>query len=140
MKDLIKYSMIALAMGTLLQASEGEALFQKKCSMCHITTKPTPEQHSKLVAPPMPGVMFHVKEKFKNKQEAVKFMIDYVLNPSKEKALCPSVKKYGVMPSQKGAVTKEELEKITSYIYDTFPKAGFKHPKGMGMGMGMKNK
>ena len=137
MKVLVKSSMLIFTLGASLFAADGKALFKQKCTVCHITTKPTPKQRSQMVAPPAPGVMFHVKKKYPNKADAVAFIVDYAHNPSKEKALCPSIRRFGVMPSQKGAVTKDELKTIASYMFDTFPPAGFKHPKGMGMGMGM---
>jgi len=115
-------------------ASSPEALFDAKCGMCHIKTRPT--DMSKMVAPAIMGVMRHVKMTYPKKDDAVRFMVDYVLNPSKDKAVCMPMKiqKFGLMPSQKGAVTKEELEKISSWLYDNFPPKGF---KGMGMGRGM---
>ena len=135
MNALIKSSLLIATLGVSLFAADGKALFEQKCAFCHITTKPTPQQRSQMAAPPAPGVMFHVKEKYPNKSDAVAFIVDYAHNPSKEKALCPSIKRFGIMPSLKGAVTKEELKAIASYMFDTFPPAGYKHPKGMGMGM-----
>jgi cytochrome c len=82
------------------------------------------------------GVMNHVKMNFDSKEKAMEFMIDYVLNPSEEKSICKpqKIKRFGLMPSQKGVVTKQELEKITSWLYDNFPPKGF---RGRGMGRGM---
>ena len=121
-----------------LNAADGKALFEQKCAVCHIDHKPTPQERDKMVAPPAMGVMFHVKEKYPDKAPAMAFMSDYVLHPDKAKALCPSVRRFGLMPSQEGAVSKEELQAITSYMFDTFPPKGFKHPQGMGQGMGRK--
>ncbi|SFP18899.1 c-type cytochrome [Hydrogenimonas thermophila] len=137
MKQLIRYSAFTVALGVSLFAADGKTLFEQKCAFCHMTTKPTPQQRSQMVAPPAAGVMFHVKDRYPNKADAVNFIVDYAHNPSKEKALCPSIRRFGLMPSQKGAVTKDELKAIASYMFDTFPPSGFKHPKGMGMGMGM---
>jgi len=114
-------------------ADDGEALFDAKCSACHVKTRP--QDRSKLVAPPIMGVMNHVKMNYNNKDDAMKFMIDYVLNPSKEKSICmpQKIERFGLMPSQKGVVSKEELNKITSWLYDNFPPKGF---RGRGMGQG----
>lgn len=133
MNVMVKSSILIFTLTVSLLAVDGKTLFQQKCSSCHMTTKPTPQQQSQMVAPPIMGVMFHIKQKFQNKADAIDFIIDYTLNPSKEKALCPSVKRFGLMPSQKNMVTIDELKAIASYIYDTFPPANFKHPKGMGM-------
>jgi len=128
----MKKSLLLLtAVSMLAFASTPEELFDAKCSMCHVKTRPT--DMSKMVAPAIMGVMRHVKMKYPKKEDAVNFMVDYVLNPSKEKAVCMPMKieKFGLMPSQKGAVTKEELKSISSWLFDNFPPKGF---RGMGMG------
>ncbi len=114
-----------------LQADEAEKLFDAKCAICHTKTKPT--DMNKLVAPPLMGVMRHVKMSYPQKEDAMKFMADYVYAPSKDKAVCmpQKIQRFGLMPSQKENVTKEELEKITSWMFDNFPPANF---KGMGQG------
>jgi cytochrome c len=52
---------------------------------------------------------------------------DYAIEPSAEKSFCDekSLKSYGVMPSQKGRVTKEELEAIAKYMYDHYDPKKF---------------
>ena len=106
-----------------------EALFDLKCASCH--TKTRPSDMSKMVAPPIMGVMRHVKMTYPKKDDGVKFIVDYVLEPSKDKALCmpQKIKRFGLMPSQKGNVSKEELQKIASWIYDNFPPKGFRGMK-----------
>ncbi|MBL4593484.1 MAG: cytochrome c [Flavobacteriales bacterium] len=110
--------------------SEGETLFKAKCTACHTTTKP--EDMSKLIAPPMMGVMMHVKKGVKGKTEtekrenAIDFIVDYVQNPSAEKSM---MGKFKVMPSQKANVTVAEIETIANYLYDNFPAKGMKHGK-----------
>ncbi len=59
--------------------SEGAKIFQAKCISCHTTSKP--DDISKLIAPPVMGVMNHVKMKYPEKDKAIAFMKDYVLNP-----------------------------------------------------------
>jgi len=129
---MIKKSFTLIALLTSLAYSDEAAkeLFKTKCASCHQTTRP--DDISTLVAPPIMGVMKHVKMEYSNRDEAVAFMVDYVINPTREKAVCipRSIKRFGLMPSQKGNVTKEELRKIVSYLYDNFPKRGFKH-RGM---------
>ena len=110
--------------------AKGKELFERHCAMCHVTSKP--KDRSKLIAPPIMGVMWHVKERYPNKADAVRFIVDYVRNPSHSKALCPSVKRFGLMPPLH--LPEKDLEMIASYLYDNFPPQGFKHPK-MGKGM-----
>jgi hypothetical protein len=101
-----------------LNASSGEELFNSKCSMCHLKVRPADK--STLVAPPAKGVMRHVQMRYANKKDAVAFMSEYILNPQKDKAVCmpKSIKRFGLMPSQKENVTVEEAKIITSWMYD----------------------
>jgi len=140
MKRVIKTITIlslAAASFSTLQAAEksGEELFKANCTSCHVTMHP--EDESKLVAPPIMGAVRHVKNRFATKDEAVKFIVDYTQNPSKEKAACTSgtITKFGVMPSLKGAVSPEDLKKIAEYVYDTYPN-GQGRGKGYGKGKG----
>lgn len=116
-----------------LYAQEGVPLFQAKCAACHQITRPS--DMSTLVAPPVMGVMRHVKMRYTTKDEAVKFIVAYVMNPEASKAVCmpEKIKRFGLMPSQKGNVSKEELQSIAAWMYDTFPPNGF---QGMGRGQG----
>ncbi len=109
--------------------AKGEALFDAKCAACHIKTRPTPEMKKNLIAPPAMGVMFHVKEAFGDRGAATAFVSDYALNPSEQKAKClpRSIRRFGVMPSQKGSVTEAELSLIADYLYENFPQKGFRH-------------
>ena len=142
MKKLQTIVLAGLLFGLVEQASameSAEALFTQKCAMCHTTTRPT--DRTQMVAPPVMGVLNHVKMRYPHKADAVAFMVDYVLEPSKEKAVCmpQKIARFGLMPSQKGAVSKEELERITSWLYDNYPPKGFRgrgQGKGQGMGQG----
>ena len=144
MKTITKIATVITLLGagiSTLGAAEmsGEQLFQANCTACHATTHS--EDESKMLAPPIMGAVKHVKEKFDSKEEAVEFMVDYIQNPSKEKAACEShsIDKFGLMPSLKGAVSPEDLEKIASYVYDTYPNGGGKGQgvhKGQGHGQG----
>lgn len=115
--------------------TEGEALFKAKCSSCHVSSKP--EDMSKLLAPPIMGVMMHLKKGIEGKDEAEKrkntiaFIIDYVQNPSAEKSFMEphAIERFEVMPSQKENVTPEELDIIANYLYDNFPSKGMNHKK-----------
>ena len=114
-------------------AGNAEALFDAKCAVCHSKTRPA--DMSKAVAPAIMGVMRHIKMSYPKKDEAVKFMVDYVLDPQKEKAICmpKKIQRFGLMPSQKGNVTEAQLIQITSWMFDNFPPANF---RGMGQGKG----
>ena len=120
------------AMTSFVNAEDtAEILFDAKCASCHSKTRPT--DMSTVVAPALMGVMRHIKMTYPSKDDAVKFMVDYILEPTKEKAICmpQKIERFGLMPSQKGNVTEAELTKITAWMFDNFPPADF---RGMGHG------
>ena len=125
-KTIITIGISVITSFSILHASgNAEKLFTKKCMVCHVKIRP--DDTSKLMAPPISGVLNHVKQNFASEDKAVKFIVDYVLNPTREKAVCmpENIKKFGLMPSQNGAVSKDELEEIAEWLYKNFP------PKGM---------
>ncbi|WP_151900534.1 c-type cytochrome [Sulfurimonas hydrogeniphila] len=105
----------------------GKQLLEQKCSKCHNTDLP-PKTFQDEKAPPMMAVAFHIKDFIKASSEsdkipkAVEFVKDYVVNPSASKSFCDkeSLRTYGVMPSQKGKVTQDELEAIAEYMFEHF--------------------
>jgi cytochrome c len=102
-------------------------LIEKKCSQCHNLDLP-PESFENEIAPPMMAVAFHVKSFMQVNNEsnripkAIAFVKSYVIHPSAEKSLCDkaSLKSYGVMPSQKGNVSEEELQAIGEYMFSHY--------------------
>ncbi len=106
---------------------DGEKLLKQKCSSCHNIDMP-PKTYEDEVAPPMMAVAFHVPDFIQTNDEssriskAVDFVKDYVINPSVDKSLCDkkSLETYGVMPSQKGKVTEDELDAIAHYMFEHF--------------------
>ncbi len=106
---------------------DGSSLIKQKCSSCHDLSLP-PKTSEDEKAPPMMAVVFHIKDfiKVSNISEKIpkakEFVKDYVYNPSADKSFCDkeSLKSYGVMPSQKGNVSKEELDAIVEYMFEHF--------------------
>jgi cytochrome c len=128
--NLLKILTSSMLLCSITIASQTpQELFDAKCLMCHKKSRPT--DMSNVIAPAIMGVMRHVKMQYSSKDEAISFISDYVLNPQKSKAICKpqKIKRFGLMPSQKGNVTKEEAKLIASWLYDNFPPKGF---KGMG--------
>jgi len=131
-KILLLAAMLFLSVSTA-SAQDAEALFDAKCAMCHIKTRPA--DISTLTAPPLMGIMRHVKMRYPDKEKAVAFISDYVLDPSSTKAVCmpQKIQRFGLMPSQKGNVTQSELKTISEWMYDNFPPVGFRGGQGQGM-------
>ena len=112
----------------IVLASTGSELLKTKCASCHMLEAPEFQQIPTLKAPAMDAVVFHINLAIKDAKEKKAFIVDYVLNPDVAKSVCESnkVAKFGVMPSQKGNVTKEELEQIADTMLATYPHPKFK--------------
>jgi len=122
LRNLVLISSALLGLLSNVQAVEsGEALYDAKCAGCHLKTRP--QDISSLVAPPVTGVMKHVKMQYSDKASALAFISEYVLNPQRDKAVCLSerIKAFGLMPSQRGIVSEAELALIAGWMYDNFP-------------------
>jgi cytochrome c len=105
---------------SVMAQEKGSTLFEEKCAACHLKQRPSLEAMNTMIAPPIMGVMSHVKDAKATKAEAVGFIADYIFEPTSAKALCmkQSIDRFGLMPSQKGNLTKEEATIIAGYLYD----------------------
>jgi len=106
---------------------DGKKLIKEKCLSCHNLDLP-PKTYEDEKAPPMMAIAFHIKGSIKTNDEslriikAVEFVKDYVIYPSASKSFCDkkSLESYGVMPSQKGEVTEDELQAIAEYMFEHY--------------------
>lgn len=113
--------------GSFAFANKAESLIKTKCATCHTLSIPKMEMMPNFVAPPMDAVMFHMKDAIEGDENLKAFIVDYVYNPDVSKSVCESnkVQKFGVMPSQKGKVTKKELNIISDYMIANYPREKF---------------
>lgn len=119
MKKIIISVVTLLALSSLVQANQKmEELVDNKCGICHLSGKLSKEKLQRMAAPPMWGVAKKIKTNLPNKQDGIAFLIDFTMNPSKEKMMFPqeTIDKFGHMPSQKGNLTDAELKAIAEYI------------------------
>ncbi len=134
LQELVLYTKILLALALFFfvgctqeekQLSlDGKKLLREKCASCHNLEMP-PVIHKDELAPPMMAISFHVhrfveaSDESQRVPKAIAFVVDYVLNPSLEKSFCDreSLKRYGLMPSQKGNVTRQEIRAIAEYMF-----------------------
>lgn len=102
-------------------------LIEQKCSSCHNLNMPPIISDDEL-APPMMAVAFHVKNfvtptnESQRISKSIEFVVDYVQHPALEKSFCDkdSLKRYGLMPSQKDNITVEEIKAVATYIFQHF--------------------
>lgn len=96
-----------------LISDEGLVLLQKHCYACH---NPKSKSQDEIIAPPLWGMKKHYLEAYSEKADFEKAMMEFIQNPTEEKALMKGpIKRFGLMP--KPAVSSEDLQKIVSYIY-----------------------
>ena len=114
--------LVFLAAALSLAAQDAAQLTEQKCGSCHIVSNPTIEKVKHISAPPMWGVARQLKEKMADRKAFVDFVVDYALNPSKEKIVFnkAAMERFGLMPSMKGTVSENELKEIAEYLYDTY--------------------
>ncbi len=125
-RSILTIAGILVAASSLFASADAEKIFDNKCAMCHIKTMPTDKAN--MVAPPLFGIMKHVKMAYPNREDAVDFMVDYVQNPSKEKAIClpQKIARFGLMPSQKDLISPKELKEVAEWMFDNYPPANFR--------------
>ena len=92
-------------------ADEGQALFEKYCIACHQVQGPPK------VAPPVFGVINHVKTVYPERRAFVDRIVEWVENPNPDDSLMPgAVRRFGVMPKLK--YPQRDVRKIAEYLYD----------------------
>lgn len=119
MKNIIISTLAILALASQAQATQTvEELLDAKCGVCHLSGKLTKEKLNTFSAPPIWGIAKKIKNNLTKKQDGIAFIIDFTMNPSKEKMMFPqeAIDRFGHMPSQKGNLTDKELRDIAEYI------------------------
>jgi len=122
-----KTLLLLVATTAMTLANSGTELLQNKCAKCHMLETPEFHQLPSLKAPAMEAVVFHINLAMQKEDDKKAFIADYVLNPDAGKSVCESnkVAKFGVMPSQKGKVSKEELSLISDAMLANYPSKKF---------------
>lgn len=151
MKTLKALFVGVLAFATSSFAVDGFEVYKKYCSSCHlseITMEKMKEIESMvkagkkppIKAPPFPEVSARIKHFYPKKEDFVKFVVDYITNPSAEKAKClpMALKKFGVMPPIGKNMTEEEKLAVASWLYDNYNKKWEEFPMGKMKMMDMK--
>jgi cytochrome c553 len=133
----VKKLALLVVVAISLFASKGKQLFEQKCVFCHAKTPPaTMQEREKMIAPPIGNVLYHLDMSFKTADEIKSHINSFVMNPTKEKAICNSVKRFGLMPSQKGVLTKDELNQISEFLTNIIIYSKNSHKKRKGCGGG----
>ena len=109
----------------LFSQPTGEKVFNKNCADCHATILGVTHDggYENTLITPAPYVVDLVKklkEKTGTKDKFAEFIKEYIENPNKRKSLYGkrAIKKFGLMPSLKGAINEEEKTLLINYLYN----------------------
>ena len=141
------YIVPILLFSSLLLAEEsqkeltGEEVYREKCISCHqLYISPSKllenfmEQNNtilKLTSPSLNQIVFRLKSRIGDpkgdedihRMEVDSFIADYLMNPDKSKSVClPKIlKHFETMPSLKGKISADEIEAVSTFLYDYNP-------------------
>ena len=136
------YFTLVLLFSSLLTADvTGKEVYKAKCASCHKLYIPASalienfmEQNNsilKLDAPTINQIVFRLKSRIGDpkgdedihRMEVDSFVADYLMNPDKSKSVClPKVlKHFKTMPSMKGKISVEEIDAVSTFLYDYNP-------------------
>ncbi|MDQ7081747.1 MAG: c-type cytochrome [Aquificota bacterium] len=115
---------------------DGYSVYKRSCSACHLE-KVSPEKLASirkivksggkppLKAPPMSEVSARVKKFYPTEEGFVRFVKDYITNPSREKGVClpMAYKLFGVMPPVGRTLSEEEKEAVARWLYRNFKES-----------------
>ena len=130
-----------------LYAMEGKEVYEKKCASCHQGYIPMSKLKEnfqdynntllKLTAPTLNQLSYRLKKSIGDpkgdneihRMEVAAFITEYVLHPDRQRSLCLDevMQSFETMPSLAGKVSEEELEAVSTYIYDFDDKVVEEH-------------
>jgi thioredoxin-related protein len=130
-----------------LYAMEGKEVYEKKCASCHQGYVPMSKLKEnfqdynntllKLTAPTLNQLSYRLKKSIGDpkgdneihRMEVAAFITEYVLHPDRQRSLCLDevMQSFETMPSLAGKVSEEELEAVSTYIYDFDDKVVEEH-------------
>jgi len=124
-------SMLFLTLSSInAEEVTGEGVYTAKCAVCHtlemkkdISKEEKMKMMETMKAPPMSKISAKLKDSFDDNQTAVEaFLIDYIQNPSAEKAQCmvAAIEKFGVMPAIGKAMSEEERTAVAKWVFENF--------------------
>ncbi len=117
---------------------DGKEVYEIKCASCHEGYIPVSKLKEnfqdynnsllKLAAPTLNQLSYRLKKNIGDpkgdneihRMEVAAFIGDYVLYPDRQKSLCLDevMQAFETMPSLKGKISEDELEAVSTYIYD----------------------
>jgi hypothetical protein len=100
----------------VLQTKPNEETLKALMLTCYVCHNPRVKQMN-IIAPPLVGVKYHYKIKYPEKSEFVSKMVDFIMEPTLDKAILDMpVTRFGVMPDM--PMEEDQVRQIVNYIYD----------------------
>lgn len=117
--------------------SEGRAIFEMVCAMCHSVEPPAK------AAPPMSHAAAYYLRKHEVADSAAAALVAYLKAPSPETSVLPAhaIERFGLMPAQ-AHLSDQQLDAVARYVLtlaDTEHGSGMQHREGMQHGAGMQH-
>ena len=116
----------------------GQKVFEAVCSKCHVEVldkKTALKTFKSLKAPPMNEVAQQIKTNIIIKDDdddvhravVIAFIKDYIKYPELAKVMCnpPAVDRFGLMPSQRPVLSDEEINNVSTWLYDRYEGVEF---------------
>lgn len=104
-----------------------ESLFTKNCATCHTTSigvevNLAGDYKNIYEAPYIGDVVIKLAQKSETKEKFIAYVGDYINDPDMRKSLYgkKAIKKFGLMPSLKGAMSDEEVTDLANYLYEKY--------------------
>ena len=116
---------IPLTTTILFSQPTGKEVFNQNCASCHanilgVTNDGGYDNSYITPAPYVSDLVRKLKDETKTEEKFAEFIKEYIENPSKRKTIYgkEAIKKFGLMPSLKGAINDEEKSLLIKYLYN----------------------
>lgn len=109
-------------------ATNGKAIFEKNCSVCH-SIAPPPKS-----APPILPLSARYHQRFSSRTEGIRHMAEFITAPAKEKVMADqqAITRFGMMPPI--PISKADAMTVAAWVWDQ--NSGGVRGQGMGPGRG----
>jgi len=112
---------ILIMVSPLALASDGEEIYKKICSECHVMQMGWEiKDKTALKAPPFPGVTGAVRRTYNNEAQFVEFVSNYIKNPTRIRSRTKDAvfDRFGLMPNIGAAMSKEDREAVAKWMFN----------------------
>jgi cytochrome c len=116
---------IPLTTTILFSQPTGKEVFNQNCASCHanilgVTNDGGYDNSYITPAPYVSDLVRKLKDETKTEEKFAEFIKEYIENPNKRKTIYgkEAIKKFGLMPSLKGAINDEEKSLLIKYLYN----------------------